>query len=651
MHNHEDKDVHVLERENEHEHNHECGHCHEHEHEHGHDHDHEHEHEEMSLTEKVLTVLGLIVFVVGLVLSNSISVYLYIAAYLMIGYNIILNAVKHLFSADMFDENLIMTIATLGAMIIGEYPEGIAVLVLYKLGELLNDKAVDSSKDKIESVLNLKEEKTTLKDGTVVDTDEVKVGDIILVKTGDRVPLDATLEEGIATIDMSALNGESTYVDIQAGKEILSGSINVGNAIYLKVIREEKDSAVSKIVELVENASKNKSKTEKYVSKFCKIYTPIVIVLAILVVFGLPLGLNVAWKDAIYRALNFLVISCPCALIISIPLGFFVGMGASSKKGILAKGTVYLDTLTSVDTIFLDKTGTLTEGKFEVDTINSTSELSEEEILEYVAIAESKSNHPIAKSILEKYGKDVDETRITEHAEEAGFGIRTTIDSKVILCGNYKMLQKYEVEAEKSENPGTIIYLAIDGKFKGTITLNDVIKPGSKELVEALHKKGIKEVSMLTGDRKAAAEMVANKIGMDSVHYELLPQDKVTAIEDAKKQGKCVAFVGDGINDSPVIAASDVGMAMGRGSDIAVETADIVLMTDEPEKIVDAIAIARRTKGIVNQNIALILIVKVLFLVCSVLGLTTMWLAVFADVGITIITVLNSLRIFKVKNK
>ncbi len=605
--------------------------------------------EELSVTNKILMVIGIIIYIIAIVLNNNISFYLYLISYIMIGYNIILNAIKHLFSKDMFDENLIMTIATIGALAIGEYTEAIAVLVLYKIGELLQDKALDSSKEKIESLLNLKEDKTTLKDGTVVETKDVKVGDIILVKNGDKVSLDGILEDGNAKLDMSALNGESQYVSVECGKEVLSGSVNVGNAIYLKVTKEEKDSTVSKIVELVENASKNKSKTEKYISKFCKIYTPIVILLALIVLVALPLGLNVAWTDAIYRALNFLVISCPCALVISIPLSFFVGMGALSKKGIISKGTTYLDTLTKVDTIYLDKTGTLTQGKFKVVDIVSTSNYSKEDILEYLAYCEFKSSHIIAKAIMDEYNNEIQESRIKEHEEIAGHGIRAIIDNKIVLCGNSRLLKKYDISYDIEKSTGTVVFLAIDNKVEGYVILDDVLKPESEQLVELLHKKGIKEVGMLTGDKLEVAENIAKKINMDSYHAELLPQDKVSIIEEAKKDGKIVSFIGDGINDSPVIAISDVGMAMGKGTDIAIETADMVLMTDEPKKIVDAIDICRRTKRIVIQNICVILTIKLLFLICSVCGITTMWLAVFADVGVTLITILNSLRAFITK--
>lgn len=616
-------------------------------HDHEHEHHHEHGEEGLSKTNKILIVIGIAITILTFFLSSKFEAakYLFILAYILIGYDIILKAVKHLFGKDMFDENLIMTIATIGAIIIGEYTEGIAVLVLYKIGELLQDKAVDSSKDKIKKVLDLKINETTLKDGKKVHTEDVKVGDIILVKTGDRVPLDCILQDEEAQLDMSALNGESMYVDINKNQEVLAGSINVGNAIYLEVIREEKDSAVSKIIELVNSASKNKSKTEKYISKFCKIYTPVVILIAIL----LPFILNVELKEAVYRALNFLVISCPCALVISIPLGFFVGMGAASKRGILAKGTVYLDKLANIDSIYLDKTGTLTDGKFKVDNIKSVSDYTMTQILEYVAVAESKSNHVIATSILEKYGAKIDETRITNHEEISGYGIKATIDGKEVICGNYKLLNNNNIVLEKEETRGAIVYLAVDGEYKGHITLADTTKEGAKTLVKALHKRGVKEVVMLTGDRRIAAQKVANEVGVDNVYYELLPQDKVRIIEDAKNIGNNVSFVGDGINDGPVIAMADVGIAMGKGSDIAVETADVVLMTDEPEKIVEAIDISKRTKKIVNQNIVIILLTKIAFLVCSVLGITSMWLAVFADVGITILAIFNALRIFRVK--
>lgn len=613
--------------------------------------EHHHEDEELSTVNKVLLVIGIaLVIVAHFIPFNIPSIILSIIAYLMIGYDILLKAVKHLFGKDMFDENLIMSIATIGAMAIGEYTEAVAVLVLYKIGEILQDKAVDSSKEKIEKVLDLKTNETTLVTGEVVNTEDVKVGTMILIKTGDRVPLDSILESENATLDMSALNGESMHVEKTKGQEILSGSINAGGAITVKTIREEKDSTVSQIVELVENAAKNKSKTEKYISKFCKIYTPVVIVLAVLIVVLFPLLLHMSWSDAIYRALNFLVISCPCALVISIPLGFFVGMGAASKKGILAKGTTYLDTLTKVNEIYMDKTGTLTDGKFKVVSYKSKSEMTDEEVLEIIAYAEYKSSHVIAKSILEAYKGSIDETKIQNHNELPGFGITAKIGNMDVLVGNSKLMENHKVSYMKNTNSGTAIYLSVNGEYKGYVTLEDSVKQGAKEAISSLKAKGIKTI-MLTGDRKYIAEEVAGKLGVDEVYFELLPQDKVRIIEEAKQRGAKVAFVGDGINDSPVIATSDVGFAMGKGTDIAVDTADIILMTDEPEKIVDSINIAKRTKGIVNENIAMIITAKILFLVLSVFGKTNMWIAVFADVGIALIAIFNSLRIFKIKKR
>ncbi len=628
-------------------HSHEHDSCSECEHEHHHD-------DELTIKDKVLTCIGVILTIVAYILESRIkalSIALYIIAYVIIGYKIILKAIKHLFGKDMFDENLIMTVATLGAMAIGEYTESIAVLVLYMIGEMLQDKAVDSSKEKISKVLDLKINEVTLRDGTNKKTEDVKIGEHIIIKTGDRVPLDCLLISQKAQLDMSALNGESGYVNIEKGNEILSGSINIGNAIYAEVIREEKDSTISKIVELVENASKNKSKTEKYISKFCKYYTPIVIILALFVLIFLPLVFKVSINDAIYRALNFLVISCPCALVISIPLGFFVGMGTASKKGILAKGTVYLDNLTNIDEVYIDKTGTLTDGKFTVSCINSTSDLSEDEVLEYIALAEYKSNHVIAKSIIEKYGKSIEEKRITNHEEISGYGIKALIDSKKIICGNSKLMEQNSIDYEKNTDIGTIVHLAVDGNYKGYVVLSDTIKHGSKTIVRDLHKNGVSQVIMLTGDRKNAAQKVGKEIGIDNVYYELLPKDKVNIINEARNNGKRVAFIGDGINDSPVIASANVGIAMGKGSDIAVETADVVLMTDEPNKIIEAINISKRTKKIVNENIIIIIIAKILFLLLSIFGMTNMWIAVFADVGVAIIAIFNSLRIFKYKEK
>lgn len=628
-------------------HSHEHDSCSECEHEHHHD-------DELTIKDKVLTCIGVILTIVAYILESRIkalSIALYIIAYVIIGYKIILKAIKHLFGKDMFDENLIMTVATLGAMAIGEYTESIAVLVLYMIGEMLQDKAVDSSKEKISKVLDLKINEVTLRDGTNKKTEDVKIGEHIIIKTGDRVPLDCLLISQKAQLDMSALNGESGYVNIEKGNEILSGSINIGNAIYAEVIREEKDSTISKIVELVENASRNKSKTEKYISKFCKYYTPIVIILALFVLIFLPLVFKVSINDAIYRTLNFLVISCPCALVISIPLGFFVGMGTASKKGILAKGTVYLDNLTNIDEVYIDKTGTLTDGKFAVSCINSTSDLSEDEVLEYIALAEYKSNHVIAKSIIEKYGKSIEEKRITNHEEISGYGIKALIDSKKIICGNSKLMEQNSIDYEKNTDIGTIVHLAVDGNYKGYVVLSDTIKHGSKTIVRDLHKNGVSQVIMLTGDRKNAAQKVGKEIGIDNVYYELLPKDKVNIINEARNNGKRVAFIGDGINDSPVIASANVGIAMGKGSDIAVETADVVLMTDEPNKIIEAINISKRTKKIVNENIIIIIIAKILFLLLSIFGMTNMWIAVFADVGVAIIAIFNSLRIFKYKEK
>lgn len=629
-------------------HNHGHDHCHECEHE------HHHEDEELTTKDKILTCIGVILTIIAYMLMNKlqvISIVLYIIAYMAIGYKIILKAFKHLFSKDMFDENLIMTVATLGAMAIGEYTEAIAVLVLYMIGEMLQDKAVDSSKEKISKVLDLKISEVMLKEGKAKRTEDVKVGEEIIIKTGDRIPLDCSLISESAQLDMSALNGESGYVNIKKGNEVLSGSINVGNAIDLRVIREEKDSTISKIVELVENASRNKSKTEKYISKFCKYYTPIVIFLAVLVLICLPLIFKVSINDTVYRALNFLVISCPCALVISIPLGFFVGMGAASKKGILAKGTIYLDELTNIDEIYMDKTGTLTDGKFSVSSINSTSDYTEDEILEYIALAEYKSNHVIARSIIEKYQKHIDESRITEHEEMSGYGIKAIIDSKQVICGNNKIIEQNNIKYEKNTSIGTIVHLAVDGEYKGFVILSDTVKSGSKKLVQCLHKNGISQVIMLTGDRENAAKQVGKEIGMNKVYYELLPQDKVRIIDEAKQKGKNVAFIGDGINDSPVIASANVGIAMGKGSDIAVETADVVFMTDEPDKIIEAINISKKTKMIVNENIIIIILAKILFLTLSVFGMTNMWIAVFADVGVAIIAIFNSLRIFKYNEK
>lgn len=563
--------------------------------------------------------------------------------------------IKHLngiLKKDMFDENFLMSIATLGAIAIGDYTEGIAVLIFYKIGEFLQDLAVKRSKKSIEKVLDIRSNVANLKvlnEVKVVDPKDVKIGDYIIVKTGEKIPLDGIVEEGKTNLDMSMLNGESIPKSVEIGQEVLSGSINLGSVITVKVTKKFEDSTVSQIIDLLENAVNKKSKTENFITRFAKVYTPIVVLTSVIIAIVSILFFNIEVLESIHRALIFLVISCPCALVVSVPLGFFVGIGKASKLGILVKGSNYLDILSTVNTVVFDKTGTLTKGNFEVNKIVVNSELNEEELLENIALCESLSNHYIAKAILKRYNSTVDKTRIKEHEEITGHGIRAIVDNRECIVGNDKMLSKYNIEFEVAKDYGTIIYLAVENEYKGYIVLADEIKEDSKDCIAGLKKSGIKNNIMLTGDSKIIAENISKELGIDKVYGELLPTDKARILEEIKKEDREVriAYVGDGINDAPVIAMADVGISMGKGSDIAIETSDIVLMTDEASKIVDAIKIAKKTKRIVIQNIVFALAIKVLFLFLSAIGISTMWEAVFADVGVTLIAVINSLRIFR----
>lgn len=606
--------------------------------------------------EKVLSIIGILIFVIGILLDKvwqlPISFWCYLISYFFIGYEIIGNALKHLFKKDMFDENFLMTIATIGAFCIGEHIEGIAVLLFYKVGEFLQDKAVDSSKKKIESVLDIREEIANLKQGEEiiqVNPKDVAIDSIIVVKTGEKVPLDGIVYKGETQIDMSLLNGESKPRKVAIGEEILSGSINLGGVIQIQVKKAFEDSTVSKIIDLIQNAIEKKSDTEKFITRFAKIYTPIVTLIAVCIAIFFPILLQIPFSEALSRAFIFLVISCPCALVVSVPLGFFVGIGACSKKGILIKGSNFLDLLNEVDTVVFDKTGTLTKGVFEVVQIQEVESVcTKEELLEYAAICESFSNHYIAKSIVSSYGKNINQSKVSKHEEIAGFGIQALIQDKKILCGNEKLLEKYHIDFTKQESIGTVVYLAIEEKFAGYLVLCDEVKESTRGLVEKLKKQGIKKVVMLTGDNRNIAQEIAKKIGLDQVFAELLPENKATQLEIIKKEAKKVAYIGDGINDGPVIALADVGISMGKGSDVAIETSDIVLMTDEPSKLVDGLQVAKKTRRIVTQNIVFAIAIKILFLLTSSLGLVNMWWAIFADVGVALLAILNAMRIFKV---
>lgn len=604
-----------------------------------------------------LDVIGIIVFLMAYFIPGikfNLKIGMYIVSYALIGFDIFKKAIKHLFRKDMFDENLLMTIATIGALCIGEYIEGVAVLLLYKIGEYLQDKAVDTSKEKIKNAIDIRAKyANVIKNGKVekVDPETLKIGDIVVVKNGEKIPTDGVISKGNTRLDTSSLTGESIPKDVAENDEVLSGMINLGEVIEIKVTKAFEDSTASKILDLIENARESKSKTENFITKFSKIYTPTVIVIAILIAMSFPSIFGIGFADSLNRALIFLVVSCPCALVISVPLGFFVGMGNCSKKGILIKGSNYLDALSSVDTVAFDKTGTLTKGVFKITKINNKSDMSDDEILEYLALCESYSNHYIAKSILASYGKEIDKERIKEHSEIAGHGIKAVIDGKEVLAGNKSLMDSQNIKVDVENTVGTVIYIAIDKKYSGNVLLSDELKDNVLELSNNLKRIcGIKNTVLLTGDKENVAKKVAEEIKFNNVYGELLPQDKVEIVEKLK-QGtkKKVAFVGDGINDSPVLASADVGISMGNGSDIAIDTSDIVLMTDEPHKLVECIKISKRTKSVVIQNIVFALSIKVIVLLLSAMGISTMWEAIFADVGVSLLAIFNSIRIFKIK--
>lgn len=619
------------------------------------EHEDNHGEEEINKTNVILTILGTIIFLAAIFLNNLNEItttILYIISYILIGYDIVFKAISHLFKKDMFDENFLMVVATFGAFAISEYKEAIAVILLYKIGEFLQDKAVENSKKKITEAIDIREKTANLKTSDEVkkvETKELKIKDIIIVKTGEKIPVDGVLKTDNAKLDMSFLTGESKPVSKNINEEILSGAINIGGVIEVEVSKTYENSTVYKIIEMIEEANEKKSTTEKFITKFAKVYTPIVTFIAVIIAF-LPLVTNYTYSESLHKSFTFLVISCPCALVISVPLSFFVGIGACSKKGILVKGSNYLDNMTLVDTVVFDKTGTLTKGVFEVTKVESVGSLSKDEVVEYIAKCEYYSNHYIAKSILDYYNKKIDENDIISHEEIAGKGIKANLKGKEVMVGNYTLMEESGLDFERKEEVGTIVYLSVDNNFEGYIVLSDVIKEDALNLVKDLQKSGVKDVVMLTGDENFIANEVAKKLGIEKVHSKLLPKDKSDILENLKNnQEKKVAFVGDGINDAPVLAMADIGISMGKGADIAIETSDIAIMSDEPSKVVDILKISRKTKKIVKQNIIFALSIKVIFLVCSILFTVPMWFAIFADVGVALITIINALRIFNIK--
>ena len=670
-----------------------CGHDHDHEHHHdhnhcscGHDHDHHgHSHgcdccEDGAEIDLRKTVAGVVVFLIAMVIFHIPGLFktididmaqliTYLLIYLLTARDIVLNAIKNLFKGKAMDEQFLMTVSSLGAFFVGQYPEACAVMLFYMVGELFQDYAVDKSRDSITDLMDIRPDYANLlkKDGSYekVSPDNVKIGDTIIVKPGEKVPLDGVVISGQGSIDTSSLTGESLPRETMAGDDIISGSISINGALTIKVTKEFGESTVSKILELVEHASGKKAKTERFITRFAKVYTPIVVACAVVLaiipplVVSFVLGGNIAdfaktWQPWIYRALTFLVVSCPCALVISVPLSFFAGIGAASTKGVLVKGSDYLEKISGCDTIVFDKTGTLTKGIFKVSKINS--KLSDLEFLKAAVIAEIYSNHPIAKSLKDalkitdsKAYFDIEARQNEISIEEIhGKGIKAQLDGSTILAGNKKLMDQFGIASDNAQGAATVVYVTVDGQYLGYALIEDQIKETSKETIKKLKELGVKKTVMLTGDRKEIADSIAKELGIDEVHSELLPADKVSHVEKLLKESKTLAFVGDGVNDAPVLARADVGIAMGAmGSDAAIEAADIVLMDDNPKNITKAIKISRRTLSIAKQNIIFALVVKVAVLVLAAVGIATMWAAVFADVGVCVLAILNAMRTAK----
>lgn len=586
---------------------------------------------------------------------------LFMIPYLVIGYDILKKAFKGILNKQVFDENFLMAVATIGAIILGEYTEGVAVMLFYQVGELFQSYAVGKSRRNISELMDIRPDYANIeRDGKLerVDPDEVEVGTVIVVQPGEKIPIDGIITEGTSTLNTSALTGESLPRDAAAGDEVISGCINMTGVLKIQTTKEFGESTVSKILDLVENSSSKKSRSENFISKFAKYYTPAVcygaLALAILppLVRMAVLGLTPEWGEWIYRALTFLVISCPCALVISIPLSFFAGIGGASNQGVLVKGSNYLETLSQTKYVVFDKTGTMTQGVFEVSGIHH-NKLAEEKLLEYAALAESASSHPISKSLQRAYGKPIDRDRVTEIEEISGNGVTAKVDGIPVAAGNGKLMKQLGIEYKECHQVGTVIHMAVDGAYAGHILISDILKPHAKEAIHALKKAGISKTVMLTGDAKNVAEQVAKELDIQEVYSELLPADKVSKVEELlhkKSEKEKLAFVGDGINDAPVLSRADIGIAMGAlGSDAAIEAADVVLMDDDPLKIAKAIKISRKCIRIVYENIGFALGIKAICLILGALGIANMWLAIFADVGVMVIAVLNAIRALFVK--
>lgn len=605
-------------------------------------------------------IIGAAVLATAVLLSLNnewLQIALFIISYIIVGGDVVKRAVKNIFKGQVFDENFLMSIATIGAFFIGEYPEGVAVMLFYQVGELFQNYAVGKSRKSIASLMDIRPDYANVKKGdelVKVDPDEVQIGDIIVIKAGEKIPLDGKVIEGSSMIDTSALTGESVPREVEVGSDILSGCININGVITAEVTKEFGESTVSKILDLVENASSKKSNSEQFITKFARYYTPVVVIIAVFLAIIPPLVIDGAtFSDWIYRALAFLVVSCPCALVISIPLSFFGGIGGASKKGVLVKGSNYLEALAETEIVVFDKTGTLTKGVFNVQEIHPEG-VSKEELLELTAHAESYSNHPISLSLKRAYSKEIDNGRISDVEEISGHGVIATVDGKKVMAGNIKLMKMMDIPYFKGELIGTIVHVAVNNKYIGYIVIADEVKEDSAQAIKELKAANIKQTVMLTGDNKSIGSKVAKELGLDKVYAELLPADKVEKLEELfsqkSKKGK-LAFVGDGINDAPVLARADIGIAMGGlGSDAAIEAADVVIMTDEPSKIATTMKISKKTLKIAHQNIVFAIGIKIIVLILSAFGITTMWAAIFADVGVTIIAVLNAFRALNVKN-
>jgi cadmium-exporting ATPase len=605
-------------------------------------------------------IIGAAVLATAVLLSLNnewLQIALFIISYIIVGGDVVKRAVKNIFKGQVFDENFLMSIATIGAFFIGEYPEGVAVMLFYQVGELFQSYAVGKSRKSIASLMDIRPDYANVKKGdelVKVDPDEVQIGDIIVIKAGEKIPLDGKVIEGSSMIDTSALTGESIPREVEVGSDILSGCININGVITAEVTKEFGESTVSKILDLVENASSKKSNSEQFITKFARYYTPVVVIIAVFLAIIPPLVIDGAtFSDWIYRALAFLVVSCPCALVISIPLSFFGGIGGASKKGVLVKGSNYLEALAETEIVVFDKTGTLTKGVFNVQEIHPEG-VSKEELLELTAHAESYSNHPISLSLKRAYSKEIDNGRISDVEEISGHGVIATVDGKKVMVGNIKLMKMMDIPYFKGELIGTIVHVAVNNKYIGYIVIADEVKEDSAQAIKELKAANIKQTVMLTGDNKSIGSKVAKELGLDKVYAELLPADKVEKLEELfsqkSKKGK-LAFVGDGINDAPVLARADIGIAMGGlGSDAAIEAADVVIMTDEPSKIATTMKISKKTLKIAHQNIVFAIGIKIIVLILSAFGITTMWAAIFADVGVTIIAVLNAFRALNVKN-